>query len=416
MLLSDDTKKTEAIESEALPHPSPRSLRGLDWFTFFVADVQTGFGPFISVYLTGHKWSQTDIGVILAAGSFATLLGQVPGGALVDAVRSERFAAAVALVAIACSALAFALWPIFPAVFTASVVHALASCVLGPAIVAISVGLVGHKDISTRLGRNARFASLGNGIAAAAMGACAYLFSTRTVFLVTFVLLIPALISLYAIDTREIDPDRAHGVEHKRREMRAQAGDWRRTLRNPSLLIFALCAALFHFANAAMLPLMGSILTMRASTTAPALIAACIVMPQLEVAILSPTIGRYAEIWGRRPLLLIGFAVLPLRGLLFAGSPAPLFLVIIQSLDGVSAAILGVLVPLVIVDITRDTGRLNLAQGLVGAAVGIGATLSTAFAGFIADHEGMRIAFAALAGIATCGLLLVASLMPETRP
>lgn len=415
MGLAEDTR-TAITESEALPHPSSRSLRGLDWFTFFVADVQTGFGPFISVYLTGAKWTQTDIGIILAAGSFASLLGQMPGGIIVDAVRSERFAAAIALIAIALSALAYAAWPIFPSVFTASVAHSLASCVLGPAIVAISVVLVGHQRISERLGRNARFASLGNGIAAAAMGGCAYFFSTRVVFLVTFVLLVPALIALYAIDKEQIDPDRAHGMLKRQKRLPAEAGDWRRTLQNRSLLIFALCATLFHFANAAMLPLMGSILTMRASNTAPALIAACIVMPQLEVALLSPAVGRYAESWGRRPLLLIGFAALPLRGLLFAGAPSPLLLVAIQSLDGVSAAILGVLVPLVIVDLTRETGRLNFAQGFIGAAVGVGATLSTAFAGFIADHDGTRMAFMALAAIAASGLLMVATLMPETRP
>lgn len=413
--MAEDTR-TEITEGEPLPHPSPRSLRGLDWFTFFVADVQTGFGPFISVYLTGQKWTQTDIGIILAAGSFASLLGQVPGGAIVDAVRSERFAAAVALIAIAISALAYAALPYFPSVFTASVAHSLASCVLGPAIVAISVGLVGHRNISARLGRNARFASLGNGIAAAAMGACAYFFSTRVIFLVTFVLLMPALISLYAIDNDEIDPDRAHGMMQRQKSARSNESEWRRMLKNRPLIIFALCATLFHFANAAMLPLMGSILTMRASETAPALIAACIVMPQLEVALFSPTIGRYAESWGRRPMLLIGFAALPLRGLLFAGAPPPLLLVVVQLLDGVSAAILGVLVPLVIVDLTRQTGRLNLAQGIVGAAVGIGATLSTAFAGYIADHYGSRMAFTALAMIAGGGLLIVATLMPETRP
>lgn len=405
----------ETRTSRSPPHPSSRSLRALDWFIFFVADVQTGFGPFISVYLTGYKWSQTDIGVILTVGSLTSLFGQVPGGAVVDAVRSERLAAGFAVVTIAISALVFALWPVLPLVFAASVLHAGASCVLGPAIVAISVGLVGRSGIGDRLGRNARFASLGNGLAAAGMGTCAYFFSTRVIFLVTFALLVPSLVALYSVRASEIDPDRAHGSRPKE-DGHASAQDWRLTLKNPPLLIFALCAATFQFANAAMLPLMGSILTMRAGGSAPALIAACIVMPQLLVAALSPTIGRQAEVWGRRPLLLIGFAALPLRGLLFAGSPAPLLLVAIQSLDGVSAAVLGVLVPLVIVDVTRDTGRLNLAQGLVGAAVGIGAALSTAFAGFIADHAGGRMAFNVLATIAAFGFVLVAAAMPETRP
>jgi predicted MFS family arabinose efflux permease len=143
-------------EGGQLPHPSHSSLRGLDWFVFFVADVQTGFGPFIAVYLTSQKWTQLDIGLLLTVGGLVSLLGQMPGGAAVDAARSERFVAGLALVAISGSALAYASWPIFPIVLAAAVVHAAASCVLGPCIVAMSLGLVGHASIGERLGRNAR--------------------------------------------------------------------------------------------------------------------------------------------------------------------------------------------------------------------------------------------------------------------
>ena len=157
--------------------PSPRSLRGLDWFIFFVADVQTGFGPFVSVYLTTQKWTQFDIGLVLSAAGFVSLIGQMPGGALVDAARSERLVGGLAVAAICVSALGYAAMPIFPMVLSAAVLHSLASCVLGPAIAAISLGLVGHVAIGERLGRNARFASIGNGLAAAAMGACGYFLS-----------------------------------------------------------------------------------------------------------------------------------------------------------------------------------------------------------------------------------------------
>ena len=135
------------------PVPRPRVLRGLDWFTFFVADVQTGFGPFIAVYLTANKWTQVNIGLVLTIGGLVALAGQIPGGALVDAARSERRIAAVSLVLISLSALTLALMPTFPVVLISNVLHAAASCVLGPAIVAISLGLVGHSGISERLGR-----------------------------------------------------------------------------------------------------------------------------------------------------------------------------------------------------------------------------------------------------------------------
>jgi MFS family permease len=173
---------------------------------------------------------------------------------------------------------------------------------------------------------------------------------------------------------------------------------------------------LFHLANAAMLPLMGSVVTMRSARWATVLIAACIVVPQLLVAVLSPWIGRRAQMWGRRPLLLIGFAALPIRGILFAWVTNPELLVVVQLLDGVTAAVLSVLVPLVVADLTRGTGHFNLGQGIVGTFVGIGAALSATIAGYMSDHLGSPAAFAGLAAIALIGLALVCVLMPETRP
>lgn len=404
----------QAKTSERAGPPSARSLRGLDWFIFFVADVQTGFGPFVSVYLTTQRWTQVDIGLALSAAGFVSLVGQMPGGALVDAARSERVVAALAVAAICISALGFAALPIFPMVLSASILHSLASCVLGPAIAAISLGLVGHAAIGKRLGRNARFASIGNGLAAAAMGACGYLISARAVFVVTVLLLIPALLTLRMISPAEIDPERAHGAPLPRDQTaRPRPGV---LMQNPALLIFAGCLLLFHLANAAMLPLMGSVLTMRSSQWATLLIAACIVVPQMLVAALSPWIGERAQIWGRRPLLLIGFAALPLRGLLFATVTDPTLLVIVQLLDGITAAVFAVMVPLVTADLTRGTGHFNLGQGIIGTFVGIGASISATLAGYLSDHFGSPWAFAGLAAIALAAFTAVWSLMPETRP
>src|SRR5215467_5475285 len=187
------------MRNEPSAGPTRRSARGLDWFVFFVADIQTGFGPFVAVYLTTQKWTQIDIGLILTVSGVVALAGQMPGGALVDAARSERLVAGLAIAAIAVSALAYAAVPIFAVILAAAVLHAAASCVLGPAMAAISLGLVGHAAIGQRLGRNARFAAVGNGLAAAAMGACGYLISARAVFIVTVFLLIPALIALRSI-------------------------------------------------------------------------------------------------------------------------------------------------------------------------------------------------------------------------
>jgi MFS family permease len=396
------------------PHPSRASCRALDWFVFFLADVQTGFGAFVSVYLTAQKWTQTDIGFVLTAGSLVGLIGQIPGGALVDAARSTRWVAACAIVAIGFSAFALAASPIFGVVLASRLAQAAASCVLGPAIAAISLGLVGQKALGERLGRNAAFASVGSGLAAAGMGACGYYFSDRAAFILVASMAAPALFALIHIRTHEIDPSSAHGGEARPSEKGFIAG-LRGLLAIRALLVFALAIVLFQIANAAMLPLAASMMTLRSSQSATLLVAVSIVGPQFIVAALSPWVGRKAQQWGRRPLLLMCFAALILRGALFSYLVDPSLLMVVQLLDGVSAATLGVLVPLVVADLSRDTGHFNLAQGAVGCAVGIGASISTTLAGYVTDRFDSATAFLLMSAIGLVGFAVVAFVMTETR-
>jgi MFS family permease len=396
------------------PSPSHRSLRGLDWFIFFLADVQTGFGPFVAVYLTTQKWTQVEIGLVLSIGGVVALIGQMPGGAIVDAARSERLVAGLAVATIGVSALGYAAWPIFPVVVAAATLHAAASCVLGPAIAAISLGLVGPLAIGERLGRNARYASLGNGIAAAVMGTVGYLLSSRAVFLVAFILAIPTLLALKSIREWDIDAAQAHGAV-AREVPDPNATSIVSLVRQRPLLIFAGSVLLLQLANAAMLPIMAGVVTTRSSQWAPALIAACIIVPQAIVALTSPTVGRKAQQWGRRPLLLLGFAALAIRGVLFATVSDPYLLVAVQVFDGVTAAVFSVMIPLVIADIAFGSGHFSLAQGIVGTATGIGASLSTVLAGYVSDRFGSSVAFLGLAAVAATGLAMIWLVMPETR-
>jgi MFS family permease len=397
------------------PHPSHQSLRGLDWFIFCLADIQVGFGPFVTVYLTSEKWPQADIGFVLSVGGLVALAGQIPGGALVDAAYPVRVLAGAAVTAIAMSALALAASPIFIVVLAAAITQAAASCVLGPSIAAISLGLVGYGVIGERLGRNACLASIGAGLAAVGMGASGYFFSSRAVFFVTAALCVPTLFALTRIHPREIDPQRAHGGQAKPHPG-DPAATFRDLLRNRVLIAFAGCIVLFHLANAAMLPTLAGVLTMRSSHGATALIGACMIVPQVLVAIFSPWVGRQARSWGHKPLLLIAFGALPIRGAMFALVSNPYLLVLLQALDGISAAVLGVMVPLVIADAARGTGHFNLAQGLVGSGIGIGASLSTTVAGYVTDHFGSMTTFLTLAGIAVIGFAFVLVMMPEQPP
>src|SRR6195256_2518535 len=349
---------SEPATRKATASPSRRSLRGLDWFIFFLADVQTGFGPFIAVYLTTQKWTQVEIGLVLSIGGLVALIGQMPGGAIVDAARSERLVAGLAVATIGTSALGYAAWPIFPVVVAAATLHAAASCVLGPAIAAISLGLVGPFAIGERLGRNARFASLGNGTAAAVMGTAGYLLSSRSVFLVTFILAVPTLLALARIREHEIDPTRAHGAV-PREVPDANATSVLSLVRQRPLLIFASSVLLLQLANAAMLPLMAGVVTTRSSQWAPVLIAACIIVPQAIVALMSPSVGATAQAWGRRPLLLIGLGALAIRGVVVATVSDPYLLVAVQVFDGVTAAIFSVMIPLIVADVAFGSDQRN---------------------------------------------------------
>jgi MFS family permease len=411
--LRDSDEETAVHQSTA---PSRTSQRGLDWFTFFIADLQTGFGPFLSVYLTTQKWTQVDIGLVLSIGSIAGLLCQVPGGWVVDAAQSKRRAAMLAVIGIGVSALLIALLPIFLAICGAKLLHVGSSAVLGPAIAAITLGLVGHAALGPRLSRNARFSAIGNGFAAGVMGVCGHFISAQAVFFVTAILVIPTLIALSRVREHEIDPVRADGGICAGDGSHGGPMSMGRFLRKPALLILTACVLLFHVANAAMLPLVGSDMTTRSGEWATAFVAACILGPQLVIAAISLRIGQLAVSWGRRPVLLLGFAVLPLRGALLAFTNDPYMIVAVQLLDGISGAVMGIVIPLALADVSQGTGRFNFAQGLVGSAIGVGAALSTTAAGYLADHNGMGTAFVGLAMAAAAALLLLLVAMPETKP
>jgi len=371
-----------------------------------------GFGPFLTVYLTTEKWTNADIGLVFTVGSIVALVGQLPGGAFVDAVRRERLLASLAMIAIGISAFSIAVWPQFSTVLFAQLLHSAASVIIGPALAAISLRLVGHNLIGERLGRNAGFASAGSVVAAAAMGACGYYLSSRAVFYVSASMVIPALIALQLVSANDL---RRHAIGRKRRSDYNVIAAVIELMKNRALLILSATVCLFHLANASILPLVANIITLRTSDRATAMVALCIIGPQIVVALASPRIGRWADEHGRRPLFLLGFAALPIRAALLAFSSDPRVLVAIQILDGLSGAAVGVLVASSVADVTRESGNFNLALGLTGIAMGAGAAISTALGGAVAYRFGVPTAFMMLSLIGLLAFLLYALAMPETR-
>jgi MFS family permease len=390
-----------------------RSRLGLNGLNFFTAAVQAGFGPFIAVWLTQQGWSVRALGLALSIGTFAALLGQLPGGWLVDQVHRKRGITAVGLIALAVSALMLCFLPTRPLIWGAEVAHALASCVVTPAIAAITLSLCGHDSFGEKLGVNTRWSSLGNAASAALLGAAASYVSEQSVFLVTAALVAPALASLFVIRASDCIED---GEDHPamRHPRQREHPAWR-IFAEPALHIFAVAAVLFQFANAALLPLALNGLARRGEASGFA-VSATIIVPQIVTAVLAPWFGRLAQRLGRRPVLLIGFAAVPLRAALFATLPGAVPLILYQALDGVSAAVFGLMLPLIAADTTQRTGYLNLAIGSLGLAGGLGATFSTVIAGAVAERFGDPAMFLFLAAVAVAAVVLLWLAMPETRP
>jgi MFS family permease len=327
--------------------------------------MQTAFGPIAAAYLAAREWTAKEIGFALSIGAIASLLSQVPGGELIDYVRAKRLLVATGVATIAVSALIFWLWPSFPLVALAEVLQGITGGVVGPAIVAISLGLVGHGRLAERLGQNQRFAATGGVAVTMTMAFIAYSELPWAMF-VPVVLAIPVLVALNQIRSEEIDFGRASGSEYAQADRPERAGRYAALLKNRPLLIFAICMVLFQVANASMLPLVTGILAHEGKGQAAPVIAALIIVPQLIVALLAPWVGQRAEKRGRKALLLVGFAALPIRAVLFALTSNPLTLTVIQILDGITGAVIGVMTALVIADVTKGTGRFNLAQGMFG--------------------------------------------------
>ena len=325
-------KKLSLTNAAAVPATGVRAGRALDWFNFFVANIQTGFGPFIAVYLTSQHWTQTSIGFALSIGTVSAMASQIPAGAWVDAIRNKTRVAGFSVLAFTACALLFAVNPIPLFVYFAEILHGLSSCTLGPAIAAISLVLAGKFGMGLRLGRNARYAAIGNGLGAALMGACGQFVSERAVFYLTAAFTLPALAALLPLRKVAITP--LADVATQRTSMAEFFG----VLLDKRILIFCACAMLFTFANSPLLMLVSSAMTAKVGNPS-LLIAACIVLPQILVALASPWVGRLAEERGRRIVLLIGFSVLPLRAIILSATASPALVIAVQSLDGLGGRV-----------------------------------------------------------------------------
>lgn len=381
----------------------------LDRLNFFLADVRDGLGPYLAIYLLSvHQWQAGDIGLVMALGGLAGLLSQVPAGALVDRVGDKRLLIVVAAVLVTAACLAMLWRADFAWVTISQVAAGMASSVFAPALAGITLGIVGPKAFTRRIARNESFNHAGNACAALLAGACAYLWGPVAVFYLMTGMALLSMISALGIPARAIDADQARG-----RETGGALTPLRHLLTQPPLVLLALCCALFHLANAAMLPLVGQKLALANPELATTLISACIVAAQLVMIPAAMLVGARADSWGRKPLLMFGFLILPIRGVLYTLSDDPVWLVSVQLLDGIGAGLFGALIPLMVRDLTQGSGHFNISLAAVTLVFGIGAALSNGLAGYVAEAGGYDSAFLVLSAVAGCAALLL-MFLPET--
>ncbi len=386
--------------------------RSLDALNFLLADVRGALGPYLNVFLvTQQHWSQSAVGVVTTVSGLLGIVLQTPAGAAIDATRRKRGLIVAALVLLAAGAVAIFALPRFWPVLIANAVIATVGDIFGPAVAALTLGLCAPGLLAGRLGRNSAFDHAGNVAIAVAAGGVGWIASQRAVFLLVPVFAVLAMAATLSIPAAAIDHERARGGERA-----GGAGGWRALLGCRPLVVYAGCTLLFHFANAPLLPLVGQKLAVAHKDVATAMMSACIVAAQLIMLPIALAVGRTADRVGRKPILLAGFAVLPVRALLYTLSNDAGWLIAVQLLDGVGAGVFGAITPLVVADVMRGTGRFNVAQGLVATAQGIGASLSGLAAGVVVDRFGYDTAFVSLGAAAGVAVLVLALLMPETAP
>lgn len=399
----------------AARHSDLRNNRSLDGLNFFLADVRDGLGPYLAIYLLAvHKWDPASIGLVMTLAGIAALVTQTPAGALIDRTRSKRMIVVVAALLVTAGCVVLPFIHSFTWVAITQSLSAIAGSVFAPAIAAISLGITGPKAFTRRTGRNETWNHAGNACAALLAGGCSWLFGPIAVFYLMAFMALASVVAVSFVDGNAIDHDVARGFDPKDQGANDQPSGWAALLNNRPLLVFAICCGLFHLANAAMLTLVSQKLSQIDLQLATPLTSACIVAAQLVMVPVAWLVGAKADSWGRKPLLMAGFVILPLRGVLYVLSDNPYWLVGVQLLDGIGAGAFGALLPLVVKDLTQGTGRFNVSLGAISTVFGLGAALSNGLAGLVIREAGYNAAFLTLAAIAAVAFLLLWFGVPET--
>lgn len=394
-----------------------RSLICLNWLNFSAADVATGLGPFLAVYLTANlHWNPSQVGIAIATMSFATVIAQSPAGWLCDVTTHKRLGVIVVAATIALAGLCILFFPNFYAVIACQVAIGIAASFFAPVLISLAMGIAGRDKFDTTIGKNQTYNHAGNVASAVLIGVLGKFTHNAGIFYGLAVFCIMSIIFSLNINEKDIDHNAASSAGNQQQQSSNSPSDKKTSkglLYNKAFLILLASAVTFHFANAAMLPLVGQELGKSSQSNASLYMSACIVLAQLVMTPMSLFSGKWAAN-GRKKIMLIAFAILPVRGILYTLAKTAPYLISIQILDGMAGGIFSVVSILIVSDLFCGTGKDNLAQGMMAAAIGLGAALSNVISGYIVKLSGFNNGFYVLAGLALLALIVFCSLMPET--
>jgi len=397
-----------------------RATRPLEALNFFMADMQAGIGPFLGVFLQQRGWATGAIGSVMAAGGIAGMIATAPAGAFIDHTARKRLVVIVTGVCTVAASFLILFSQSGIVVVTSQIATAITGAAIGPAVTGMTLGIVRQAGFNAQNGRNQACNHAGNMVGAGLSGWLGWTFGIPAIFYLAAAFGVLAIVSVLLIPADAIDHRAARGLEgagdSDTGEADGKAEGFRVLLRNKPMLILAAALAAFHLGNGAMLPLYG-LAVVGAGKGNPAIFTATTVVVAQAVMIGTALVAmRMVAGRGYWLVMLISFAALPLRGLI-AGTVIEHWGVWpVQALDGIGAGLQSVAVPGLVACLLDGTGRVNVGQGAVMTVQGVGASLSPAIGGWIAQLFGYRIAFYLLGSFALVSLLLWVGFASTLRP
>lgn len=415
------------MATRAMPLPAAgadetkRAKGALQALNFFMADMQAGIGPFLGVFLQQKGWTAGPIGTVMTAGGVAGMIMTVPAGAFIDHTEKKRLVVIVTGICTVMASFLILLSQSGLVVTVSQVATAIAGAAIGPAVTGMTLGIVRQKGFNAQNGRNQAWNHAGNMVGAGLSGYLGWKFGMPAIFYLAAVFGVLAITAVLTIPEKAIDHRAARGLEGKASKGEAdekggQAEGFKTLLRNKPMLILAAALACFHLGNGAMLPLYGLAVVGAGKGNAALFVAETVMVAQAVMIVTALIAMRMAAGRGYWLVMLISFAALPLRGMLAGTFIEHWGVWPVQALDGIGAGLQSVAVPGLVACLLNGTGRVNVGQGAVMTIQGLGASLSPAIGGWLAQELGYHVAFCILGSFALISVGLWVGFAGTLRP